>query len=89
MLFDTVAPRVKTVCSFIHGKTVRSAEGSTASRLTTQYTSLRSTLVYAVMSPSIHSFLSELCQGGQVPERQHWRQSVKRDKSPWKSVKNF
>lgn len=27
LLFDTVAPRVKTVCSFIRDNTVRTAEG--------------------------------------------------------------
>lgn len=38
LLFDTVAPCVKTVCSFIHDNIVRTAEGSTGSCLTMQYT---------------------------------------------------
>lgn len=38
LLFDTVAPRVKTLCSFIHDNTVRTAEGSAGSCLTMQYT---------------------------------------------------
>lgn len=38
LLFDTVAPCVKTVCSFIRDNIVRSAKGSTGSCLTMQYT---------------------------------------------------